>query len=349
MNGGRHSAVHVMFDVAFSGLMAVLLTFVTTRRPRAFWPMVLAQSAVAIFISVMAPRIFNDTPVLPDNATAVRMVVDSAATMVAVICGYAAIAAFLTRESTRFLRMHAEMTLAQEIHRGLVPELAGHVGRIEFAGASHPSGEVGGDLVDVVTFPDENRCVAYVADVSGHGVHAGVVMGMVKSAARMALRRRASLDELFEDLNETLVPLLNPAMFVTAAAIDAAPEGVRLSVAGHLPILHVRSDTGVVDEISVTNMALGFFSGQSYAAVPVTCRPGDTLALITDGYVEVFDRQDRELGLNAIKETLARTATESLQAMLMALSAASRRHGAQLDDQSALLLRVIAASPAHNQ
>ena len=92
-------------------------------------------------------------------------------------------------------------------------------------------------------------------------------------------------------------------------------------------------------------MALGFLPGQSYAAVPVTCRPGDTLALITDGYVEVFDREDRELGLNAIKETLARTATESLQDMLSALSAASRIHGVQLDDQSALLLRIVAANP----
>jgi serine phosphatase RsbU (regulator of sigma subunit) len=341
MNGGRHSAVHVVFDVAFSGLMAVLLTFVTTRRPRAFWPMVLAQTGTAISISVMAPRIFNDTAAVADSATAVRLILDSAATMVAVLCGYAAIAAFLTRESARFLRMRAEMTLAQEIHRGLVPALAGRVGRIEFAGASHPSGEVGGDLVDVFTFPSGDRFVAYVADVSGHGVHAGVVMGMVKSAARMALRRRASLEELFEDLNETLVPLLHPAMFVTAAAIEAGADGVRVSAAGHLPILHVRSDAGVVDEIPVSNMALGFFPGQTYIALPVPCRQGDTLVLITDGYIEVFDRQDRELGLNAIKDTLARTASESLEAMLSALGAASRRHGAQLDDQSALLLRIV--------
>jgi serine phosphatase RsbU (regulator of sigma subunit) len=124
---------------------------------------------------------------------------------------------------------------------------------------------------------------------------------------------------------------------------------VRICVAGHLPILHLRSDTGAVDEVSVSNMALGFFGGRSYAAAPLACRPGDTLALITDGYIEVFDRQNRELGLEAIKHTLARTATESLQAMLSALSATSRQHGVQLDDQSALLLRMVAAPPAHHQ
>jgi serine phosphatase RsbU (regulator of sigma subunit) len=74
--------------------------------------------------------------------------------------------------------------------------------------------------------------------------------------------------------------------------------------------------------------------------------PGDTLALITDGFIEVFDRHDRELGLEAIKDTLARTGTESLEAMLAALSAASRLHGAQLDDQSALLLRILSPLPA---
>src|SRR5262245_924322 len=52
------------------------------------------------------------------------------------------------------LRMRAEMKLAQEVHVGLVPALAGRTERAEFVGASHPSGEVGGDLVDVFTVPD---------------------------------------------------------------------------------------------------------------------------------------------------------------------------------------------------
>ena len=78
-----------------------------------------------------------------------------------------------------------------------------------------------------------NRWIAYVCDVSGHGVHAGVVMGMVKSAARMALTRHATLDGLFRDLNEVLLPLKSSSMFVTAAAIEASADGWRVSVAGH--------------------------------------------------------------------------------------------------------------------
>jgi serine phosphatase RsbU (regulator of sigma subunit) len=278
---------------------------------------------------------------LTGDALILRLTIDGMGTMMAVVCGYVALAMFLAVESAAFLRIRAEMALAQEIHRTLVPAVAGRTDRFEFAGASHPSGEVGGDLVDVFTEPDGNRSIAYVADVSGHGVDAGVVMGLVKSAARMALIRRAPLEELVRDLNEVLVPLTSSSMYVTAAVVEASPLGFRFALAGHWPILHVRDNGRTIDEGTVQNLPLGFFAGQSYATASLTCRSGDLLALITDGFVEVFDRDDREFGLEAVKQVLSESADRSLPDVLSALRLAVQAHGAQIDDQSALLLRVI--------
>ena len=342
MSGGRHSAPHIMFDVGFSGVMAALFAFVTASSPRMLWPLLLAQVSAGTLIAATAPRIFGDGPQLTGEALRLRLTLDSAGCMVAVVCGYLAVAAFLGREGAGYLRMRAEMRLAQEVHVGLVPALAGRTERAEFVGASHPSGEVGGDLVDVFTVPDGNRWIAYVSDVSGHGVHAGVVMGMVKSAARMALTRHATLDELFRDLNEVLLPLKSSSMFVTAAAIEASADGWRVSVAGHVPILHVRCETGTVDEVTTANVALGLVANQTYTTKQLHCRSGDVLGLVTDGFIEVFDAADRELGLDAIKLVFAQACNESPLNMFAALRRAAAAHGVQLDDQSALIVRVIA-------
>jgi serine phosphatase RsbU (regulator of sigma subunit) len=166
-------------------------------------------------------------------------------------------------------------------------------------------------------------------------------MGLVKSAARMALTRRASLEELLRDLNDVLMPLKSSSMFVTAAAVESSPNGLRFSVAGHLPILHLRADTRAVAEVSVANLPLGFSGNQAYTTGSLNCRPGDLLALITDGLVEVFDRHDREFGLDAIKQVLVQTGARPLADVLSALSEAAHAHGTQLDDQSALVLRVL--------
>ena len=64
--------------------------------------------------------------------------------------------------------------------------------------------------------------------------------------------------------------------------------------------------------------------------------------MITDGFIEVFDAADRELGLDAIKQVFAQACNESPLNMFAALRRAAAAHGVQLDDQSALIVRVIA-------
>jgi hypothetical protein len=340
MSVGRHSGVHVLFDVMFTGVMAALTAFATAKKRWLLWPLMVAQLAVAVTIAALAPTIFGDGPMLTGEILRLRLTLDAVGSMVTVIGGYIALAIFLGRESANYLRIHAEIVLAHEIHQALVPPLAGRTARFEFAGASHPSGEVGGDLVDVVDSA-EGRWIAYVADVSGHGVHAGVVMGLVKSAARMALHRHASLEELLRDLNDVLMPLMRSNMFVTIAAVESTPGGIRFSLAGHLPILHFRADLSTVEEVSIANLPIGFFPDQAYSTGVVRCRPGDVLVLITDGLVEVFDRHDRELGLDAIKRVLVDAGRHAPAEILAALRETARAHGAQLDDQSALVLRVL--------
>jgi serine phosphatase RsbU (regulator of sigma subunit) len=120
---------------------------------------------------------------------------------------------------------------------------------------------------------------SYVADVSGHGVAAGLLMGMVKSTARTQLRVNGRLDALLNALNTVLFDLKSPTMFVTFAGVQSSGASeLQFTVAGHLPILRYRSSTEKVDEVSIPQLPLAMFSGRSFTAADVACAPGDVFA-----------------------------------------------------------------------
>jgi serine phosphatase RsbU (regulator of sigma subunit) len=134
------------------------------------------------------------------------------------------------------------------------------------------------------------------------------------------------------------MPLKQPNMFVTVACVcDGAAADVECSVAGHLPILRVRA--GVVEEVTTPQLALGMFADATFTSAHVDCRSGDVLALLTDGLIEVFDTADRELGFEWAKTVLGELADRPLQEIADRLLAGARSHGAQLDDQTVLLIR----------
>jgi serine phosphatase RsbU (regulator of sigma subunit) len=230
----------------------------------------------------------------------------------------------------------------------LVPPVATTIADFEFWGLSIPSGEVGGDLVDVVPLPPAawlpaaggDHWFGYIADVSGHGVSSGVVMGMFKSALRMRLLQGGPLSSLLEDLNAVLLPLKSGSMFVTVACVRGGAGGaLEYAVAGHLPILRVRRAAREVEEITTPQIPIGMFADYRFTASTIDCERGDLLALITDGLTEVFDAKDDEFGMEAVKAILARSADRPLAETSNEIVAAARAHGTQIDDQTLLLIR----------
>jgi serine phosphatase RsbU (regulator of sigma subunit) len=331
-NSPRRLLAHVLF-AACTALAYVM----AMRRPRRYMPIV---AAVHITLSLMYQRIIPapGSP-LTDDALAARLQFDALAAGAAIILGYILFTTFVRREGERYFRAHTEIALAREIHRLLVPTIEQRIGRFEFYGVSIPSGDVGGDLVDVVE--RDGHWVGFIADVSGHGVGAGVLMGMVKSAARMKLAASASIGELFGDLNRVLIPLRKPGMFVTMACLrnDGSPE-LELSLAGHLPILQYCAATTLIEERTISHVAVALFDDQDFSSVRVPFAAGDLFVLLTDGLTEVFDARDRELGLEPIKQIVRDGASRPLAALAESIVAAARRHGRQLDDQTLLIVRV---------
>lgn len=264
---------------------------------------------------------------------------DGVGIMLSIFVGYTCFVYASIREGRRYFRAHAEIAMVQEIHQVLVPTVDTRLGNFEFYGRSRPSGEVGGDLIDVAG--TEQNWVAYLADVSGHGVAPGLVMGMTKSASRMLLSSGAGSESLMPRLNEVLYPLKKPDMFITFCFVAASPEGLRVGLAGHPSVLRFSGVTGEVAEIECPNMPLGIMPEGTFTISGAEAESGTIFALYTDGFLEAANKAGEEFGVARLKAELQKHGKQKLAEICDEIKASVARHGAQFDDQSLLLVRKI--------
>jgi hypothetical protein len=336
-NPNPDSPLQTALVVLITGGFAVGYALAGTRhKPRALYILIPSHIAAISLLPKLGHRAtarFDIPPALEH-----RIWLDNMGALVLLVGGYILFMIFFQREGMRYFKAHTELRLASEIHRELVPSFVLQIGEFELYGVSQPSGEVGGDLVDVIQEGD--RWFGYVADVSGHGVPAGVMMAMVKSAIRMHWIQGQSASSLLEPLNSVLITVRPQAMFVTCAYLQSdGGTSLRFSLAGHLPILHFKAATGTVAEHSLLNFPLGLFPHKAFETSEIQCSPGDVLVVLTDGLTEVFDRNGSELGLEPLKRALQESAAEPLEQISLSLQRTARQHGPQSDDQTILIVR----------
>jgi serine phosphatase RsbU (regulator of sigma subunit) len=341
MAGGTHPLPLLMSNVLFSGVIALVYASTVFS-----WWFLGAGLVVHLLYGAVVVRLIDASPIAPD---VLRLNTDALGVIACMTASYTLFLIFVSNTGARYLKARAEIDLARQIHAVLVPRISARIGDYEFFGVSEASGDVGGDLVDLVALPRQSQpgWIGYIADVSGHGVSSGVLMGMAKSAAHMNLRgsgaqapdRQGVIAAMLDDLNAVLHPLKQSSMFVTFACVaDVGGDDLEFSVAGHLPILCI-SAAGQVREATTPQVPVGMFEERRFVSDRLTVPPGDLLVLITDGLTEVFDRQDEEFGLDRVKAFLAAHASRPLEEIARGLVAQVRAHGEQIDDQTILLVR----------
>lgn len=286
--------------------------------------------ANAYFLS-NAPRL-----VAAGSPLRAQLIIIGIGSIVSVVLGYTLFVLFFARQGALLFRARTEITLAGEIHRALVPAIAHDWGGFQIYGASMPSGEVGGDLVDA--FGDAQGWTAYIADVSGHGVSAGLLMAMFKTAVRTTAGTAAP-DVLLQEVHRALYPLKTPNTFATAGVLQYREGALELALAGHPPLLRYSQRTRQIAEYPSSDMPVGILPEQSFSSTAINCEPGDVLLLLTDGLSEVFDKAGKELGIEPIKSALAKHAALPLPELFAQLRQVALDGGRQEDDQTVLLVR----------
>jgi sigma-B regulation protein RsbU (phosphoserine phosphatase) len=181
--------------------------------------------------------------------------------------------------------------------------------------------------------------MAYLADVSGHGVAPGVLMAMVKSAARMQLSSGGESVKFLERMNAVLYPIKKPEMFATFAYLAWNGQRMEFSLAGHPAILHYCAATQEIAEVSCSNLPVGMFYPQEFVHGDVACGPGDLFLLLTDGVLEVENAAGKEFGVPGVSGVLQARAREPLEAVFQGIVDAAAKYGRAVDDQSMLMVR----------
>jgi len=259
---------------------------------------------------------------------------------VLIVLGYVFFIMFINKEGKRSLRLQTEIGLAEQIHSHLVPTVSLRTPQLEIYGQSISSSEVGGDLVDVVQ--DHGHLGLYVADVSGHGVKAGVLMSMVKSAIRMKLLHSGNLEHLCSDLNNVVFQVKEPETFVTFAAMRFGTDGqAHYVLAGHPSILRFSKNTHQIEELPNDAPPLGVVDGSPFVQTSIDVESGDLFVLLTDGLIEIVDEWDPDLGMKRIKELILSCAHEPVDIAHAYIMREIRGRAEVDDDQTLLLARAI--------
>jgi len=270
-----------------------------------------AQSIIAqrIRSAVCAPLLVSNAVlgVLYIDYTSARGVVaEDDVRLLAQIARFAAVTLERTRlreEAFAKAKIDDELRTAYTIQRRLLPDVLPEIEGYRFAGTNRPCKTVSGDYYDVVVRPD-GRIYFVIADVSGKGITAALVMSSVATAFAIFTRGDPSPADLLRDINATLAPKTAPSKFVTmvAGVLDPATGVIDFANAGHVSPLVV-SKNGV-EVMSSTDIVVGILQDARYRNQTLTLGVGDSLVLFTDGVTEAENIAEEQLGLEPISQML---------------------------------------------
>jgi serine phosphatase RsbU (regulator of sigma subunit) len=214
----------------------------------------------------------------------------------------------VTELKETYARLDRELEQVGDIQRQLLPEEAPRIPGYRLAVHYATSTRAGGDYYDFFTLRD-GRFGLLVADASGHGTPAAVVMAMTRALVHAAPEALESPERLLAVANRELRRSILHGQFVTACYVTLDPASGRLeyAMAGHNPPYIVRADSGEAEPFeNPTGPPLGLFEAPDFCRRAARLGPGDLLALYTDGITEVAMSDGGLFGEERLRSLLAR-------------------------------------------
>ena len=218
-------------------------------------------------------------------------------------------------------RLDHDLEIARDIQRILLPAEAPAINGFQISGLNVPARQVSGDYFDYIQVDDERLGVA-IADVSGKGVPASLIMAICRSVLRAEAARNPSPADVLRKVNRQLYPDIKEDMFISMAylILDHQRDGVTLARAGHdAPLLYKRHSQ-TVTPIKPPGMVVGIDSGNVFDrlttdfAVPL--ERNDCLVIYTDGVTEALNTDGDEFGLERAIESVRASATDGAQTIV---------------------------------
>ncbi len=248
--------------------------------------------------------------------------------------------AILHKEVVDKRLLEHQLRIARDVQASLLPRRAPAFAGYDIAGLNLPAWDIGGDYFDYLVLAD-GRLGLVIADVSGKGVPAALLMATFRAALRSEVRKNRPIAEIIQDVHATLVDSIDLSRFVSTVFGTLEPGTGTFSYVncGHNAplLLHAR---GGCDVLTAHRPALGMFGGAAVAPATAMLDPGDTLLLYTDGVIEIADAADTAFGEERLEGVLRDAASKPAEAIVAAVVDATHAFSGRerYDDDFTLLV-----------
>jgi len=254
-------------------------------------------------------------------------------------------------ESRRKLssRRRSELEIARRVQEKLLPRTTRTFGNLEYAASCLPAEEVGGDYFDIFDL-GPHRVAGLLADVSGKGVAAAMLMANLQACFRTQLEAgRVEAKCLLESVNRLFHAATPGGQYATLFYFEYEDLTRRFDYinCGHLAPALLRS-SGAIERLESNTTVIGLFQEWQCESASVTLDGGDVLALFTDGVTEFFLKNGEEFGedrvLDLLKSVRYLNPESAVQQFVKQLRLL-RESEEQADDETILLMKILPAKP----
>lgn len=232
--------------------------------------------------------------------------------------------AMIHQELSEKRKMDDELRTAREVQNVLLPAGEPHIPGYRVYGSNTPARMISGDYFDYIALPDDKWGIV-IADVTGKGVPAGLLMAMCRSVLRLAAKATPNPSEALGLVNRHLFPDVREDMFVSLVyiVVDNKSGKLRMARAGHDAPLMFRNKEKKIEIIKPPGLALGIDEGDVFDRVTkdfeIEMEAGDCLLLHTDGVREAVDEHDDEFGAERLEKEFLGSAPKGAESVVESL------------------------------
>ncbi|MBI4481000.1 MAG: SpoIIE family protein phosphatase [Acidobacteria bacterium] len=237
-------------------------------------------------------------------------------------------------------KIEAEMALAEETQRSLLPQALPSLENFQIGAFSQPTRNVGGDFYDFLPLP-AGELVGVLADVSGKGISAALLGSLLQGILNTEFQSTNRLAEVLNRANKLVHQKSQSNRFVTLFLFLLDRQGNGQFVgAGHNPAYLFRAATGTIEELISKGMILGMFDFAAYESAPFQLHAGDVLLVYSDGVTEAQNPQEEMFGEESLREIIRKEAPSGIDTLQARILTAIEEftHGKPQSDDITLLL-----------
>ncbi len=203
-------------------------------------------------------------------------------------------------------QMERDLKLAHKVQQGLLPSAPPKLEGYHFFDFYEPANQIGGDFYDYIPLPD-GRMAIVLADVSGKGISAALVMAKLSSDVRYALVAEPTVAKAVRNINNSFIKSGWEDRFVTfvLTVLNPAQHEVTLVNAGHMPP-YLRVGEGRVEAVGdeISGIPLGVDENYEYESMTVPLGRNEFLAAFTDGFSEALNAKNELYGLERLRSRI---------------------------------------------